>query len=160
ILHPDRPGDDPLAAGVGGADDLAGLQAAAGDPEETRFWPVAPSVRRLVADPRGAAELAAHHDRHVPEQAALAQARAQRAEGWVRGGQEFAGGAEVGAVGVPRPGAEAARGHDRNARLEQASRLQQHGPGMAAMFDGALAVASPHLVGLLVEVKGVADLTG
>src|SRR2546423_1384593 len=40
VLHPDRLADDALAAGIGGANDLAGLQAAAGHPEETSVRPV------------------------------------------------------------------------------------------------------------------------
>src|SRR2546423_2161178 len=49
VLHPDGIADDTLAACVGGAEDLAGLQPAAGDPQESCLRPVAPSVGRGVA---------------------------------------------------------------------------------------------------------------
>ena len=56
ILHPGWIADNLLAAMVGGPDDLAGLQLAAGNPKESGFWPVIAPVRRLVADARRSAE--------------------------------------------------------------------------------------------------------
>src|SRR5262249_57821984 len=70
VLHPDRLADDALAAGVGSADDLAGLQPAASDPEKTCLWPVTPPVRRHVAHARRAAELPAPPPGPAPGQAA------------------------------------------------------------------------------------------
>src|SRR5947207_6154058 len=57
VLHSDRTADDALAASVGGADHLAGLQPTSRNPEKTCFRPVAAAIGRHIADARRSAEL-------------------------------------------------------------------------------------------------------
>src|SRR5205085_11248287 len=106
-----------FAAGGAGADDLAQLQAAAGDQGRHDGRPVV-AAAVIVVDLRRAAELAPHDRHDVVLHASGVQVVDQGGDGGVDLGQLPPQRLEVVAVRVPAPDQE---GHAADPRLDQAA---------------------------------------